>query len=80
MADRIKTSDGCEISYTLHAGAGSSAPRIALVHSLALDRSIWDGVVAELAKDAQILTFDCRGPGRSGQPVMPDTPQLFAGD
>lgn len=80
MADRIKTSDGCEISYTLHAGAGSSAPRIALVHSLALDRSIWDGVVAELFREAQILTFDCRGHGRSGQPVMTYTPQLFAGD
>ena len=80
MADSIRTSDGCEISYTLHDGAGGSAPRVALVHSLALDRSIWDGIVGELAKEAQILTFDCRGHGLSGQPVMTYTPQLFAGD
>ena len=40
----FKTSDGCAISYTLHPGPGANAPRVALVHSLALDRSIWDGV------------------------------------
>lgn len=80
MADRFKTSDGCEIAYTLHAAAGAAAPRVALVHSLALDRSIWDAVVRELARDTQVLTFDCRGHGRSGQPVMTYTPQLFARD
>ncbi len=80
MADRFKTSDGCEIAYTLHTGAGTTAPRIALVHSLALDRSIWDDVVQSLAQDAQVLTFDCRGHGRSTQMVMTYTPQLFARD
>lgn len=80
MADRFKTSDGCEIAYTLHDGAGSAAPRVALVHSLALDRSIWDNVVQELARDTCVLTFDCRGHGRSGRPVMTYTPQLFARD
>jgi len=80
MADRFKTSDGCEIAYTLHAGAGADAPRVALVHSLALDRSIWDDVVQALAQDTQVLTFDCRGHGRSAQPVMTYTPQLFARD
>jgi len=80
MTDSIKTSDGCEIAYTLHDRAGKDAPRVALVHSLALDRSIWDGVIAELSKEAQILTLDCRGHGRSAQPVMTYTPQLFARD
>lgn len=80
MADRFKTSDGCDIAYTLHAGAGTAAPRVALVHSLALDRSIWDGVVQELVSEAQILTFDCRGHGQSGQPVTTYTPQRFARD
>jgi 3-oxoadipate enol-lactonase len=80
MADRFKTSDGCEIAYTLHAGAGADAPRVALVHSLALDRSIWDDVVQALAQDTQALTFDCRGHGRSAQTVMTYTPQLFARD
>ncbi|MDP1674534.1 MAG: alpha/beta fold hydrolase [Burkholderiales bacterium] len=80
MTEKFMSSDGCDITYTLHAGAGSQAPRVALVHSLALDRSIWDGVVQELARDCQVLTWDCRGHGRSGQPVMNYTPQLFACD
>lgn len=80
MTSSFKTSDGCNISYTLHNGAGANAPRVALVHSLALDRSIWDGVAKELAKDCQVLTWDCRGHGQSGQPLMTYTPQLFARD
>lgn len=80
MTETFRTSDGCDIAYTLHNGAGSSAPRVALVHSLALDRSIWDGVAAELARDCQVLTWDCRGHGHSGQPLMTYTPQLFARD
>lgn len=80
MSNHFKTSDGCDIAYTLHNGAGANAPRVALVHSLALDRSIWDDVAQALARDAQVLTFDCRGHGRSGQPVMAYTPQLFARD
>ncbi len=80
MADRFKTSDGCDIAYTLHTSAGTDAPRVALVHSLALDRSIWDSVASELAQDTQVLTWDCRGHGHSGQPVITYTPQLFARD
>ena len=70
MTTSFKTSDGCSISYTLHSGAGAHAPRVALVHSLALDRSSWDGVAAELARDCQVLTWDCRGHGLSDQPLM----------
>ncbi len=69
--------DGCAISYTLHGGTGK---RLALVHSLALDRSVWDGVVSALKSRAQILTFDCRGHGRSGHPHIPYTAELFARD
>jgi 3-oxoadipate enol-lactonase len=70
-------SDGCKISYTLHDGKGK---RLALVHSLALDRSVWNGVVAALESRAQILTLDCRGHGRSGRPHMAYTAELFARD
>ena len=41
------------------------APRVALIHSLALDRSIWNGVVAELKLTPTLLTYDCRGHGQS---------------
>jgi 3-oxoadipate enol-lactonase len=74
------TSDGCEIAYTLHAALDAGAPRVALVHSLALDRSIWDGVVRELAGGMALLAYDCRGHGRSGRVVMKYTPELFARD
>jgi 3-oxoadipate enol-lactonase len=76
--------DGLSIAYTLHAAArpsGSPArPRIALIHSLALDRSIWDGVVPLLMQHADVLTCDCRGHGSSGRPKMKFTPELFAAD
>jgi hypothetical protein len=43
-----RTRDGISIAYTLHAASpphGScSRPHVVLIHSLALDRSIWDGV------------------------------------
>lgn len=76
----FNTSDGCAIAYTLHPGPDANAPRVALIHSLALDRSIWDGVVQELAAHAAVLTYDCRGHGISGHPAMTYTPQLFARD
>jgi 3-oxoadipate enol-lactonase len=53
---------------------------MALIHSLALDRSVWDGVVARLKDDAEILTCDCRGHGRSPRTPGPYTAQLFARD
>jgi 3-oxoadipate enol-lactonase len=74
------TTDGCAIAYTLHAHPDANAPRAALIHSLALDRSVWDGVVSELAPHAHILTYDCRGHGRSTPVVMPYTAALFAND
>ncbi|MEO7727522.1 MAG: alpha/beta hydrolase [Burkholderiales bacterium] len=74
------TTDGCAIGYTLHAHADAGAPRVALVHSLALDRSIWNGVVAELAPRASILAYDCRGHGLSSPVDMPYTATQFADD
>src|SRR5204863_6467847 len=47
---------------------------------LALDSSIWDGVVERLAGRAEILTYDCRGHGRSGRQAGRFTTELFARD
>lgn len=74
----FKTSDGCEISYTVHPAPGQ--PRLALIHSLALDRSVWAGVVDALAGKAEILAYDCRGHGRSGRQAGTYTCGLFARD
>ena len=76
----FKTSDGCVIEYTRHAAPGPDAPRVALIHSLALDRSFWNGVVAELKAHAELLTYDCRGHGHSGHAPAPFNVALFARD
>lgn len=73
------TRDGTPIVYTLNE-AGPAAPRIALVHSLAMDRSFWQPVTDRLAGRASVLTFDCRGHGGSGKPAGPYTVELFADD
>ena len=80
MNGTANTSDGCAISYTLHAAPAASAPRIALIHSLALDRSFWDAVVGELNAHAEVLTYDCRGHGASARRASTYTPELFARD
>ncbi len=73
-----KANDGCLLSYRLHAQAGK--PRLALVHSLALDGSIWDGVVQALAGEMEILVYDCRGHGQSEKRAGKYSAQLFAAD
>jgi 3-oxoadipate enol-lactonase len=78
MKGTFTASDGCSIAYTVQGAAGQ--PRVVLIHSLALDRHIWDDVVARLVSHAQVLTYDCRGHGRSARPHMSYTAELFARD
>jgi 3-oxoadipate enol-lactonase len=78
--DVFQTSDDCPIAYTLRAARNPGLPRIVLIHSLALDASIWNGVVARLAVHADILTYDCRGHGRSGKRTQSFTMARFARD
>ncbi|MEQ1885118.1 MAG: alpha/beta fold hydrolase [Bryobacteraceae bacterium] len=78
MESTIQVSGGCSIAYTLN--AADSPNRVALIHSLALDRTIWDGVVAELDGEASVLAYDCRGHGRSSQKPGPFTMEQFARD
>ena len=73
-----KAKDGCVISYHVYPQAGK--PRLALVHSLALDGSIWDAVVEALAGEMEILVYDCRGHGQSEKRTGRYTAQLFAED
>jgi len=74
--------DGASIAYTLHSAEprNGARPRIALIHSLALDRSFWNGVVRLLTPHADVLTFDCRGHGQSTRVKMTYTAELFASD
>jgi 3-oxoadipate enol-lactonase len=72
--------DGTTLAYTRRAAPVPDAPRLVLVHSLALDRSVWDGTAQQLANEAEILTYDCRGHGRSDRRAGPFTAELFAQD
>jgi 3-oxoadipate enol-lactonase len=71
--------DGTRIVYRLFQRA-EDAPRIALVHSLAMDHSFWLPVVERLTDVASVLIYDCRGHGASGKPAGPYTTPLFAND
>ena len=67
------------LSFTRHRST-AGAPRLALIHSLALDRSVWDGVVDRLRPGVELLTYDCRGHGQSPRSSGPYSTQLFARD
>jgi 3-oxoadipate enol-lactonase len=71
--------DGARIGYTLRTGAGKR-PRIALLHSLAMNRDFWAPVAELLAPHADVLTYDCRGHGASDKPAGPFTVAQFAAD
>lgn len=79
MSSTARTRDGVDIVYDLH-GDRNAPKRIALVHSLAMERGFWDGVVARLAGKAVVLTLDCRGHGQSAKPKGPYTVEQMADD
>jgi 3-oxoadipate enol-lactonase len=76
----VTLSDGTRLAYTLHPEPRAGALRLVLIHSLALDRSVWDGVVERLRNEAHLLTYDCRGHGRSDRRAVRFTAELFAHD
>ncbi|WP_426956684.1 alpha/beta fold hydrolase [Muricoccus radiodurans] len=71
--------DGTGIGYSLHPGA-PGAPRVALIHSLALDRHFWDAVAEEADDRLTLLALDARGHGASARPPGPYTTDLMADD
>ena len=74
------TFDQTTIAFTRRPAPRPGAPTIVLIHSLALDRSVWDGVVERLQDEAEILTYDCRGHGRSDRKAGHYTAESFADD
>lgn len=75
-----RSKDGATIAFRLHGSAAADIPRVLLVHSLALDGSVWDDVAPRLAEHAQIVAIDCRGHGRSSRGPGPFTVEMFGDD
>jgi 3-oxoadipate enol-lactonase len=78
MVGNARADDRCSLFYKLHPNPG--APRIALVHSLALDCGVWDAVIRELNDSAEVLAYDCRGHGQSERRAGKYTAELFGND
>ena len=76
----LTLADGSTLAFTLRSAPTAGVPRLALIHSLALDRSVWDATARLLRNEAEILTYDCRGHGRSDRRAGPFTADLFARD
>jgi 3-oxoadipate enol-lactonase len=76
------TRDGSSLAYWLTGAVPGdpATPHIVLIHSLALDASVWARVAPLLAGDAQVLRYDCRGHGQSAHPAGPFSVEQFADD
>ena len=68
------------IAFRRRDSGAAGAVRLVLIHSLALDRSVWDGVVSCLAPDTDTLAVDCRGHGRSSRWPGPYTVEMLGDD
>jgi 3-oxoadipate enol-lactonase len=77
--EQATCADGTRIVFRLYR-RDDNAPRIALIHSLAMDHTFWQPVVERLAGEASVLIYDCRGHGASDKPAGPYTTSLFACD
>lgn len=77
---RVVADDGTGIAYAIAPAVKAGAPRVALVHSLALDRTFWDGVAAAVGGDMELLALDCRGHGASDRAPGPYTVERMADD
>lgn len=72
--------DGTVIPYEILSRGDRPDRRVALVHSLAMNRDFWRPVAERLAVRAEVLIYDCRGHGAAGRPPGPYTVDLFADD
>ncbi len=73
-----KAADGTPLAVHLWDAPGK--PRVMLVHSLALDGGMWEGVAQALEGLAAVAAIDARGHGASGRAPGPYTTALFADD
>jgi len=63
----VTLASGLKLHYRIQGQPGS--PWLVLVNGLMSDTTMWAGVLPGLAPHFRILTFDCRGQGRSDAPI-----------
>jgi len=76
--ERIEVANGVELAADVWTPVATSQPPVVLVHGLASNARIWDGVAAALvARGHPVVTVDLRGHGRSSKPDGPyDVPTV----
>ena len=79
-AGAAATRDGITLQYTLHGNNDPARAKLVLVHTLAMNGTIWDEVVEQMSDKATILTYDCRGHGSSTKGAGPFRLEMFADD
>ena len=75
---KVRARDGGLIEFVHASSAG--APRMVLVHSLAMTHKFWVPVIRELAGKADVIALDCRGHGASEKSPGPYSLERFADD
>ncbi|WP_165837578.1 SDR family oxidoreductase [Zavarzinia aquatilis] len=58
-----------EVTLSGHVAGPEKAPVVLLIHGYPDDSTVWDGVVADLAADHRVITYDVRGAGASTAPA-----------
>jgi pimeloyl-ACP methyl ester carboxylesterase len=76
MPDRYVNLNGIKICYEI---SGKGHPVI-LVNGFGSKKEGWMGQVPVLSKKFKVITFDCRGTGKSDRPDIPYTMEMFADD
>src|SRR5699024_7419094 len=64
---RVLASDGVPLAVA--ESGPSSGPVVVCVHGYPDNRTVWDGVVQQLAEHYRVATYDVRGAGESGIPT-----------
>jgi pimeloyl-ACP methyl ester carboxylesterase len=75
--ESLKLADGTTIAYYVRPSRGQT---LVLIPGSWGDYRVFDGLVAGLSKDLQIVVVELRGHGRSGPPTLNGSIEMFADD